>query len=570
VLRGQEEAVLNDYSVGDWCLGYGSEPIPGSEAARRGRHPRPRKRYVINEGQAAWVRRIFHWFVQERRWLDWIARELTRQGAPKDRRATTPGWHHASVKGVLRNVKFIGLWPWGKRTNVRNPLTGQLWQEERPVAEAVRWERERPHLRIIDDATFFRVQALLDEYEARWNATRTERGRLAGSAADSGHPRHLLQGLVKCAACGSTFQVSGANGWYPGCAGFRRGLCSCRTRLPRQLAERLLLGAIGERILAHPGWREAVCEEAQACWHRQQQSSPRERQEAEQALASVNQKIQRLLDALENGAADPDVQDRLARRRQERLELERRVQQLRQAGETPSEPPTGEWVDTRLRELHELLVGGGPVAALGLRALIGALVVTEIPRPGRKRKALRGTFTLTVTALARSLSLPEKQLPADQIRAEEVTLDFIEPPPWAAVADRVKELFDAGASQDNIAARIPCSYPWVAKALAWWYRERGLPVPDGRGLRKRLRKATQAEELADRAKALWDQGLLMQEIAERLECGKDAVTGAIAHWFRSRGLVVPDGRTRRKDLPPKNARKVEPPREAGQAAGQGG
>jgi hypothetical protein len=31
VLRGQEEALFNDWSVGDWCFGYASEPIPGSE-----------------------------------------------------------------------------------------------------------------------------------------------------------------------------------------------------------------------------------------------------------------------------------------------------------------------------------------------------------------------------------------------------------------------------------------------------------------------------------------------------------------------------------------------------------
>jgi hypothetical protein len=37
VLRGQEHALLNDWSAGDWCFGYTSEPIPGSEAGRRGR-----------------------------------------------------------------------------------------------------------------------------------------------------------------------------------------------------------------------------------------------------------------------------------------------------------------------------------------------------------------------------------------------------------------------------------------------------------------------------------------------------------------------------------------------------
>ena len=159
VLRGQEEAVLNDWSVGDWCLGYASEPIPDSEKARRGRHPKPRKRVVIHEEHAAWVRRVFQWFVEEKKSLDWIARELTRLNAPKDHRATTPGWHHDYVKRLLRNEKYIGIWPWGRNTNVRNPLTGQIIQEQRPPEEAAKWVRERPHLRLIDDVTFFKAQA---------------------------------------------------------------------------------------------------------------------------------------------------------------------------------------------------------------------------------------------------------------------------------------------------------------------------------------------------------------------------------------------------------------------------
>jgi len=35
VLRGQEYAVQNDYSVGDWCLGYRSETTPEAEGRRR-------------------------------------------------------------------------------------------------------------------------------------------------------------------------------------------------------------------------------------------------------------------------------------------------------------------------------------------------------------------------------------------------------------------------------------------------------------------------------------------------------------------------------------------------------
>jgi hypothetical protein len=36
------------------------------------------------------------------------------------------------------------------------------------------------------------------------------------------------------------------------------------------------------------------------------------------------------------------------------------------------------------------------------------------------------------------------------------------------------------------------------------------------------------------------------QIADRLGCGRGTVAVAIGHWFGSRGLAVPDGRTRRQ------------------------
>jgi transposase len=75
-----------------------------------------------------------------------------------------------------------------------------------------------------------------------------------------------------------------------------------------------------------------------------------------------------------------------------------------------------------------------------------------------------------------------------------------------------------------------------------------LPSPDGRKSRARLKSLTLPEKLADTVKALMDQGLLLQEIASHLGCVHNTVTKAVKHWHRSRGLPVPDGRTRRKEL----------------------
>jgi hypothetical protein len=44
------------------------------------------------------------------------------------------------------------------------------------------------------------------------------------------------------------------------------------------------------------------------------------------------------------------------------------------------------------------------------------------------------------------------------------------------------------------------------------------------------------------------QGMLLQDIADRLQADRNTVTSAVKHWHTVRGLPVPDGRTRRKEL----------------------
>lgn len=504
-------------------------------------------RVVVRADHADLVRRIFHWFVVERRTLGWIARELTRTQAPKDHRATTPEWRQQYVVGVLRNRKYIGIWPWGRLTNVRNPLTGQISQEERPPDEAAKYERERTHLRIVEDGTYFQAQGLLDENQAKVAAHRSDKGRLRGSTNDSQRPRHLLQGLVRCAECNSPFTVGGADGKYLVCRGYLTGACPVRTRLRRDLAERLLLGVIGDRIVRNPTWHRAVLDAARAAWEQRRASGPDEAKEVEQALAAIGQKIARLVDAIESGEPDPDVHARLAIRRRERDELTRRRDSLRRDERCEPLPPTAEWVAEKLDRLHGVLTAGTPAAGLALRDLIGRVTVSETAQGGRKRKYLRGTFTLR-TAVAVGAAGATVSPPDVEAFGETVTLDFIDPLPWSSIAGEVKEMYDAGVRYEEIAARLRCPRSWPAKALGCWFRERGLPPPDGRSTRKRLGADPAVVDLSEKAKALWDEGLLMQEIAKRLGCCRDTVTAAIGYWHSIRNLSIPDGRERRKAL----------------------
>jgi len=204
VLRGQEGALLAGYSVGDWCFGYGSQPVPGTEVKRRGRESKPRMAYVIDLETAVWGRRIFHWFVQENRSIGWIVRELNRLKAPKDHRSTTPDWRHPLVVNLLQNRKYIGIWPWGENYNERDPKTGDIRQLPRSDEECAPWVRHFPELLIIDEKTFEDAQKLLQKNADKYARHRDDQGKLRGSSSLNkfGHPIYLVSGLFECSECG--------------------------------------------------------------------------------------------------------------------------------------------------------------------------------------------------------------------------------------------------------------------------------------------------------------------------------------------------------------------------------
>ena len=62
--------------------------------------------------------------------------------------------------------------------------------------------------------------------------------------------------------------------------------------------------------------------------------------------------------------------------------------------------------------------------------------------------------------------------------------------------------------------------------------------------------------LSEKAKALYDTGMMNAQIAKELGCARSRVTKLLKYWFESRGLVMPDGRGRRASLKQKH---MEPP-----------
>lgn len=254
VRRGQRGRVLADDSAGDLPYGYESfyhDADWQEQLARRG--PKPKRGIRINDLQASWVRRIFDWFIAGLS-INAIARRLTKEGAPKGHRATTPGWHPQQVRRILNNSKYVGEWRWGETTTIRDSR-GRTKQV--PVAADEVVVRERPNLRIIDQDVWDRAQARLRKFLNQFGRKRgqAKRGPKAPVNPASEYPRSLLGGVLRCAACGQPMWKRATGGrLYYTCSWSVSNRCNQSFQVPAKKAEEAVIDAITCRMAEWPDW----------------------------------------------------------------------------------------------------------------------------------------------------------------------------------------------------------------------------------------------------------------------------------------------------------------------------
>ena len=121
---------------------------------------------------------------------------------------------------------------------------------------------------------------------------------------------------------------------------------------------------------------------------------------------------------------------------------------------------------------------------------------------------------------------------------------------------QVKELWDGGMIT-GIAERLGIDRHTVTDAIRIWHECNGLPVPpDGRVRRasvpEKHLKPVDNTALIDEIKRLYDDGLLICEIAAKVGRERTTVRKYLNEWFRAHGINRHDGRHRRKELTTKN------------------
>ena len=189
----------------------------------------------------------------------------------------------------------------------------------------------------------------------------------------------------------------------------------------------------------------------------------------------------------------------------------------------------------QVREVIDLLTGG-------------RIELFQCGEPRSHGGWLQGRFRVPLLdGLVRELAgVPGSDVPDAPV----IAIDYREPTPSEACADRVKELYDRGMLIKAIAVKLGITRNMASHALDHWYEREGLPRPDGRSRRSTLDdkhlKPPLFVTLSEEAKQLHDAGHAYVEIAARLKCSHPTVAKAIGHWYRSRDLPEPPGRRSRE------------------------
>ena len=504
--------------------------------------------------------RAFTWFADDGLTIDEIARRFNDDpGVPPSPRSLSGRWGHSSIRYLLTNARYRGWWQYGTTENVWQGKKDYSRQVARPEPlKATQWE----HLRIVTDELWFRTQDRLASPPNR-------SGRKPADGDRKSRPR-LLNGLLFCPAHDRPLYAGGAHGktmFCKDCRAMPAGERPLFSLLNRELALALTCRSLAALVRPDDGLVAMVVAACRDEAGRAQRPDPERTDELRRQDRHLGGQIRFVME--NPGETETDRREsveRIRSLRRSRAEVAAELARREADRDRPVVVPSEGEVHALLVELGSILEaaaagdsGDEAAAARGVVELMtgGRIELEQQGERKAQRGWLRGRFRprLVRFLAARAAGVP---VGGGDDAVDEVVVDYREPTEAEDLADRVKALYDQGKLIKEVADEMGIPRNLATKALAHWHRSRGLEPPDGRSRRATLEKKhlepPKYARLADEAKRLCDEGLLMEEIGERLDCDRTTLTRAIAHWHESRGLPVPDGRSRRKTLVRKSSR----------------
>lgn len=550
-IHAAHEGLLEKRLVfGTLSFGYRGEEIPEEFTARG----KPRCRIAIDDETAPIVQRIFHWYAEESVSINEIIRRLNDDPAiPLPPRCSSGEWTRLSVKGILENTRYRGLWRYGTTESIYQPDGDYVRQK--PRVEPLK-EVNIEEFRLVPDSLWYAAQE-------RLLSDKGSRGRKAKKGDRQSRPR-MLNGLFYCPEHDRPLYVGGAYGNLLFCASCQRTSAKKRplyTQLNRSLALEITCRRVAELIGSDEGLIEQVMEACRRQVEIGQRPDPTQAAQLQAQVEKLNRSIEFALRNPGDTEEDQQYTKRLLHdQRSELATLRAELARLLASQQCPIRVPTAEEVKQLIGELHSVLtsaaVEGSEEETAIARAIIdkitgGRITLHQQGERKAQRGWLQGRFRLQLLDLFAQRLTGGSQPPLDD--AVEITIDYQKPIPTDEESELAWSLHKEGKMNAEIAIILGCCRAKITKLLKNAAEKHGEDLEDGRtrrsGLTKKHLKTPLYQEIADRVIELWNgSDLQIDEIASQLQVDRNTITHAVAFWHKSRGLPVPDGRARRKLL----------------------
>ena len=335
--RRTKRGMIAKAQEGYWCggrppFGYRRKPIYDPQRKDIDGNPlRIGVRLEIEPKEAEIVRKIYEMYVHAGFGLRRIARILNSRGIRKRDRFGDPGGTFAPtvVRSMLKNPIYKGLLVWNRTKDI---LTHDGRRLKRPLPQEEWVVCKMPELAIVSEELWEAAQRRLEENK------KLSKGVGKGTNKGVGRPRmtSFLRGLVECAECGAKFVVRGSRGGshyrYFVCGKrIQRGeaVCSNKTSIRVERLEQVVLEMLKEKVYEPEAFRYLVYRTAKEVERRFKQRLGNLRKLMRKKRA-IEAKIGRLVDAIESGVGIEELRERLARRKQEKEELEAQIKMMQE------------------------------------------------------------------------------------------------------------------------------------------------------------------------------------------------------------------------------------------------
>ena len=399
-LRGLEGRALAGFATGQVPYGYSTIPVHGPNGTLIG------NKIVIDKEEAKHIRRIFEWY-RDGMALNQISKTLNRDFVPSPRAGSRHkrfGWGASSIRAILYNERYVGVWRFKERQWVKIP--GSNKRQPRPRSADEVMTMERPDLRIIE-------QPIWDECKKRLQAIHRKYTQGTSERVLSPRATHLLSGILVCDECGFPMSIYGHDARYYRCStAHSKGTCKNLLRPREDLIQRVLFDAIREQIRT-PAQVERVQKEMAERIRDQKKNAGNEVKERRERLARTEERLGQLVNYIADGDRSELVVTKLRELEAEAKQDRAALEELTRVGREPLRLPSVEEISERVFNLERRLKGNVKIVKPCLQRWLKNGEVRLQPKPNGKDFRLIGSaFPL---ALAEDLQKAEQNRQVGEI-----------------------------------------------------------------------------------------------------------------------------------------------------------